>query len=291
LGYPAVVEKKFHELLPQAELLKDKSIYLQILSQIALAQALQKKFDDAHKTLDEAQALLTPEYNLAQARIFLERGRAFHQAEKITEARNFFEKSFNLSKKYEFDFYAIDAAHMIAIVADAVADKIKWNQLAIGMVLSSQDKRSILWLGSLYNNLGRSYEAEKQFEKAFSAFEQALEYRKKEGYAPNIRVAKWSVARVLRLLDRLDDALAIQQELLKEYDAITISEKFDMPVEMFKLARGWVYEEIAELYHAKAVTFAKRAYDDLSNDLMFRTTESKRLERLKYIQKTDDATT
>ena len=77
LGYPAVVEKKFHGLLPQAESLKDKSIYLQILSQIALAQALQKKFDDAHKTLDDAQALLTPEYNLAQTRIFLERGRAF----------------------------------------------------------------------------------------------------------------------------------------------------------------------------------------------------------------------
>ncbi len=72
LGYPAVVEKKFHELLSQAKSLKDKSIYLQILSQIALAQALQKKFDDAHKTLDDAQKLLTPEYNLAQARIFLE---------------------------------------------------------------------------------------------------------------------------------------------------------------------------------------------------------------------------
>jgi len=284
LGYPAAVEKKLRELLPQAEALQDKSVYLQILSQIALAQAVQKKFDEAHKTLDEAQALLTPEYDLAKARILLERGRVFQQAGDLVKARDYFEQSYALSTKNKFDFHAINVAHMIAIAAEKTEDKIKWNQLAIDMTISTQDAKAHAWLGSLYNNLGQNYLSEGQFEKALTAFQKALEYRIEEGYAPNIRVAKWAIARALRSLDRLDEALKIQQELLKEYDAIAQSGSYDVPVEMFMLVRGLVHEELAELHQAKSKMFAALAYDDLSNDAMFREMEAKRVERLKRIK-------
>lgn len=281
LGDPVVVEEKLRELLPQAESLKDKSLYIQILSQIALAQALQQKIDDAHKTLDEAEMLLTPEYELAKVRILLERGRVFQQAGKVPEALDFFKKSFELSEKNKFDYYTINAAHMIAIVVDKTEEKIKWNQLAIHMSEKTKDKKAALWLGPLYNNLGRNYHEEKQYKKALVAFKKALEYRRKEKYAPNIRVAKWSIGQILRLLNRLDEALKIQQALLKEYDAIEKTGNFDMPLEMFKLTRGWVYEELAEIYNDKSKLFAHLAYEDLSNNEMFRKVEPERLERLK----------
>lgn len=286
LGYPVVIEKKFQELLGQAESLKDKSIYLQILSQIALAQALQKKFDEAHKTLDKAQALLTSEYELARVRILLERGRVFQQSEKIPEARDYFEQSFELSAKNKFDFHTINAAHMIAIVANTLAEKIKWNQHALGMAESTKDKRARDWIGPLNNNLGQNYLEEKQFDKALSAFQKALEFfREKEGYVPNIRFAKWSVARAQRSLNRLDEALEIQNALLKEYDTIALSANYDMPVEMFTLTRGMIYEELAEIYCAKAKIFANLAYADLSNDVMFKKTAPERLARLELLQK------
>lgn len=280
LGYPDKVETKLREFLPQAQILQNKSIYLQILSQIALAQAMQKKFDEAHKTLDEAESMLTPEYDFAKARILLERGRTFQQASSITQAQDYFERSYALSIKNKFDSHAINAAHMIAIAADKNEDKIKWNQLAIDLALRTQDTKARAWLGSIYNNLGQNYLSEKEFDKALIAFQKALEYRIEEAYAPNIRVAKWAIGRALRSLNRLDEALAIQQELLNEYEAISKSENYEVPVEIFKLVRGFVYEELAELYQAKTKKFAVLAYDDLANDPMFRETEPKRIERL-----------
>ena len=55
VGDIAEAEKNLRSLLPRAKSLKDKSIYLRILSQIALAQAVQKNFDVAHETLDLAE--------------------------------------------------------------------------------------------------------------------------------------------------------------------------------------------------------------------------------------------
>ena len=49
-------------LLPEVERREGKSIYLYILSQIALVQAMQQKFDIAHQTVDEAVRLLEPQY-------------------------------------------------------------------------------------------------------------------------------------------------------------------------------------------------------------------------------------
>lgn len=284
LGDPIEVEKAFCKILPSAKALNDKSVYLQLLSQIALAQALQKQFDTAHKTLDEAEQLLTPNQSLAHVRILLERGRVFQQSEKISEARAYFEKSFELSSQYKFYYHAINAAHMIAIVAQQNDEKITWNKHALNMAESTQDTRARLWLGPLYNNLGRNYLDAKHFDKALAAFEKALEYREKENYLPNIRFAQWAIARTLRALDRLDDALKIQKKLLQEYKTIAQSETFDMPVEMFTLTRGWVYEELAEIYNAKAKCFATLACDDLSNNTMFKKTEPERLERLRHIQ-------
>ena len=62
VGNPVNIERNLSALLPEAEQRADKSIYLQILSQIALAQAMQQKFDIAHQTLDEAERLLEPQY-------------------------------------------------------------------------------------------------------------------------------------------------------------------------------------------------------------------------------------
>ncbi len=285
LGNPAAIEKKFHELLPQAESLNDKSIYLQILSQIALAQALQKKFDEAHTTLNRAEALLTPGYELARIRLLLERGRVYQQAGDNAQARKYFEQSYELSKKNNFDYYTIDAAHMIAIVAENTQDKVHWNRLAADLATATKNKRAQDWLGSLHNNLGRNYMEAHQYQQALEEFQKALAYREKEGHASNIRVAKWQIACALRLLGRLDEALAILLALVQEYDDMAQSGKYDVPVmEAFNLARGLAYEEIALIYRAKTQIFAKLAYDDLSPHEMFHKSESYRLERLKELQ-------
>ena len=51
---PAGTGKKFLELLPDAKASGDRSYLAQLLTQIARTRGLQMKFDEAHKTLDEA---------------------------------------------------------------------------------------------------------------------------------------------------------------------------------------------------------------------------------------------
>ena len=283
LGEPAIVEQRFQELLPETASSPNKSMHLQILSQLALAQALQKKFADAHATLDYAETLLTPAYELAHVRILLERGRVFQQAGDINQARIFFDQSFALSAQHAFDYHTVNIAHMIAIIAPTLEEKIIWNQRAIDLALKSNDKQAHNWLGSLYNNLGQNYMDSQQFQKALTAFEEALAYRIQEKYAANIRVAQWAIARAKRMLGRIDEALETQQALLKEFDSIAMQRTYDIPMELFTLTRGWVYEELAELYYLKMKHFAQLAHEDLCHDDMFNQVGSERLKRLRQL--------
>lgn len=283
VGDPVEIEKNLKELLPEASALKNQSTYLQILSQIALAQAVQKNFDSAHTTLNHAEKLLTSKDYLARTRILLERGRVFMQSGNNEAARPYFFESYELGKLHLFDEHTANAAHMIAIVAITPEEKIEWNSLAIDLAKSSSSQRAKAWRGSLYNNLGQAYIEAGQYEKALQALEIALEFRKEEKYPPNIRVAQWAVARALRLLDKRDEALSILLPLLEEYTSMEKQDNLDFPREMLPSVRGLVYEELAELSTAESKNYAQLAYKDLSNDDWFKNFGSKRLERLKQL--------
>lgn len=281
VGNPVDIENNLLELLPQAKSLENKSIYLQILSVIALAQAMQQKFTQAHKTLDTAEAGLTPQYTLAHVRILLERGRVFHQAGNIEEAVPLFKKSYELSKQHKLDFQTINAAHMVAIVVDKVDEKIKWNERALDLAQTTADERARTWLGALYNNLGQNYIEAKQYNEAKSAFEQCQKLGEERRDAIVVRGAKWGIARSLRSLNHLDEALQMQVALLEEYDAVT--KNGELPIEMIVVGRGLIYEELSEIHQAYMQRFAALAYQDLSQNPWFVKLAADRLEKLRMI--------
>src|SRR5688500_12060392 len=63
---PEATEQQFRTLLPRAEQSDDRSYHVQLLTQIARAEGLQRKFAEAHATLASAQAQLAAD--LAPAR-------------------------------------------------------------------------------------------------------------------------------------------------------------------------------------------------------------------------------
>jgi tetratricopeptide (TPR) repeat protein len=110
---------------------------------------------------------------------------------------------------------AIDALHMLAIAAPA-EDQLDWNRQALAKAEGSEDPAARVWLGPILNNIGWTHHDRGEFELALAAFERALQIRRERGQIAETRIAEWCVARAMRSLGRIDEALAIQRRLAAE---------------------------------------------------------------------------
>lgn len=270
---PALTEQRFKEKL--AQIPQDKGeAHLQLLTQIARAQGLQREFDSAHQTLDEVAQALTDATPTAQIRYLLERGRALNSSGKPEEARPLFEQAWAAAQEYGEDFYAVDAAHMIAIVAPP-AEQLEWNLRAMKIAEGSDSPSARRWLGSLYNNTGWTYHDQGDYAEALRIFQQAESwFAQLDPPSPSrLRIARWTVARALRSLKQNEAALKILRELEASDDGTSA---------------GYLPEEIAENLleqgdAAAAAPYFAKAYDQLSGDIWLQANEPERLERLRAL--------
>lgn len=275
--HPDLTETAFLQLLPQAEQNSDRSYYLQLLTQIARTQGLQRRFTEAHKTLDVVKEQLSAELVVPTIRYLLERGRVFNSSGQPGEAQTWFQQTWNLARIHEdAAFFAVDAAHMLAIAASSFEETIAWNITALQYAEASTDDRARRWRGSLYNNLGWTYHDHKEYERALEYFQKALQWQQEYGTAREIRIARWCVGRTLRSLQRTAEALVLQQELLAEWESS--GEEQD----------GYVFEEIAECLLdlgrvPESRSYFAQAYARLSQDPWLVAQEQERLQRLQQL--------
>lgn len=276
---PIGTEKKFREILPQAESGEDKDYYIQLLTQIARTHSLRQQFDEAHEILDKVGNLLAENQDLSTAwiRYYLERGRTFNSAGEKDKAIVLFKQAFDLAKEKGMDYYGIDAVHMLAI-AEEPGEALMWSDIAIGMIENTSDERAKKWAGPLYNNTGWTYHDKGEYDKAMSYFERCLDWHTKRNTGQGERIAKWTIARCLRSLGKTSDALDKQMALLKEIEDNNYGND------------GYVFEEIGECNlelgnEDTASEYFAKAYELLSQDGWLQTNESTRLERLRKLGK------
>lgn len=263
---PDATEARFRELLPDTS--GDHN--LQLLTQIARAQGLQRRFDDAHYTLDDVEKSLTDAAPIVRVRYLLERGRVFNSSRQPEKARPFFLEALSLAQSLGEDFYAVDAAHMLGII-DPPEKQLEWNLQALAMAEGSSQPRAQKWLGSLYNNIGWTYHDLAQYDKALEVFQKALVWRRTQEQTRETEIAEWAVARALRSLKRIDEALEVQMHLKTTGSP-----------------DGFVDEEIGECLllqgkSAEARPYFAEAYDKLSQDAWLTANEAPRLERLRQL--------
>lgn len=272
---PSETEKKFKELIPVLNDSKDRSAYLQLLTQTARTLGLQMKFEEAHKLLDEVEPMITDEFYVAKIRYMLERGRTFRSSKQVEKSRDLFLKAYELAVKHNEDNYAIDAAHMLGII-EPYKEAQEWNELAIKLTEKTKDEKAKKWLGPLYNNTAWNYHDNKEYEKALEIFRKNVDFHTKRESKQQLIIAKWSVARALRSLDKTDEALEMQLSLLKEIEAKGLEQD------------GYIYEELGELNLLKenkedAKKYFGLAYDLLSKDIWLAANEKDRLEKIKTL--------
>jgi tetratricopeptide (TPR) repeat protein len=269
---PAATEAVFRPLLDNAPVASTYRI--ELLTQVARTQGLQRRFEEAHHTLDEAERLLAESKAEPRARVryLLERGRTFNSSRQTDRAIPLFRDALVAAQAAGEDFYAVDAAHMLGIAAPP-EQQTEWNQRAIAMAEQSSQPRARNWLGSLYNNLGWTLHDQGHHAEALEVFEKALALRRARGQTKEGRIAQWCVARALRSLGRVDEALAVQRDLQAQHEAAGTSD-------------GYVLEEIAENLALlgqddEARPFFAGAYAQLSQDPWLVENEAARLARLK----------
>jgi tetratricopeptide (TPR) repeat protein len=273
--HPERTEAVFRQLLLQEEANPDLSYHLQLLTQLARAQALQRHFTEAHTTLDQVQSHLTAELVQATIRYRLERGRVLNSSGHPEDARPWFQQAWELAREHGEDFYAIDALHMLAIVAPT-AEQNSWNTLALQVAEASTDERARNWRGSLYNNMGWTSHELGDYERALALFQQAVQCRKEQGKRREILIARWCVGRVFRSLQRYQEALSLQEELAEEW--ASSGEEPD----------GYIAEELAECLLALGHVTESRPYFTqafilLSQDSWLGAQAPQRLQRLKQL--------
>jgi len=265
---PAGTEARFRQLLPGAEAGGNRVYHLQLLTQIARTLGLQKRFEEANALLDQVEKQMGGR-DIVEVRYLLERGRALNSSKQAEKAVPLFKRAFEVAGEIGADFYAVDALHMLGIAAPD-GERLDWNVKAITYAERSSQDRARKWLGSLYNNTGWTLFDEERYAEALELFLKAQAFREEQGQEEEARIARWCVAKTLRVLGRVDEAL----EILRGLEAAGDSE-------------GFTEEEIAECLYAlgkvdEARDYFKTAYEKLAQ-IDWMAEDQGRIARLKAL--------
>ena len=238
----------------------------ELRTQIARSLGLLGRFDEAWAEFSKISNMDSP---IVAVRMEIEKGRLRNSSGHRNDAKPHFLRALELAEQWRFDYYGIDAAHMLGIASEG-QESVRWSKTALELLANSEDQRARRWKGSLLNNLGWTYFSMGELDSALSSFESALDFQKTVGDPVRIRVARWTVARCLRALKRYDEAFAIQSDLVRYPE------------------QGYVSEELGELLLVmgrgdEAKTRFKRAYELLSQRLGSDPGEAGRLSRLKEL--------
>lgn len=205
-----------------------------LLMQVARALGLAGRYDDGLAVLDGLldRALLirapldrAPMATEIAARERLERGRIRRSRGEPDAARPLFEEAFALAMTAALDHLAVDALHMVAIVAPP-EEQAELDRRAIELAGRSADPRARQWRASLLNNAAWTEFGESRYEAALAMFEEALAERTRQAKPREIGIARWSVARTLRALGRVEEALAAQRELRSANAAASVGDSY-----------------------------------------------------------------
>jgi tetratricopeptide (TPR) repeat protein len=206
----------------------------------------------------------------------IEKGRQYIIDRTPSQARIVFVEAWNLARESGEDHYLVDVAQQMAIIEPQKTQQ-EWIRKAIDVAESSSQEKARQQLGNLYTSLAWKLFDLRQFEKALSTFETSLTYLREQNAVRDIFVVRWSMGKVLRAMNRFEEALKIQQTLLSE---IGIGGAPD----------GRVFEELAECLQAlhkekEAEPYFALAYLELSSNEWIADNQPVKLKRLKDLGK------
>ena len=249
---PAGSEQRFRQALAGAS--GDDALELQ--TQIARTHGMRRNFAEARRLLAGIEADVARAGAAPQVRWHLELGRTYaspvHRPEDITpegreKARSAFTQAFEKAKAARLDYLAIDALHMMVMVDPEPATQLAWNEKALAYLDGSTQQEAKTWEGPLRNNVGYAYHLAGRYDEAIAQYRLSLAAYERSGRADDVRIAHWMIARTLRHQGKLQEAIAIQLRLEREWAAAGAPDSY-------------VFEELEKLYRQSGDAAGADAY-------------------------------
>lgn len=257
-----------------------RPLTVELLTQLARAQALRGDLTKARATLDQARQMMSdsPEKvdPRAEVRWLLEQGRVLCLAMNLNKAHDLFAQAWTLANANGLTFFAVDAALMLSTIRPPKFQN-EWLQRALSLTQASTDKQVRMWMSQLLFLEGWHAFDFREFDRALKCFEQAKAQPHAADENWKVMAMEWSRGRTMRALGQVQEALATQQSLLTE---MSLSGNIS----------GHVYLEIAECQQLlkqteQAKSNFELAYGQLSLPGWYADNRGHELDRMKYLYK------
>jgi tetratricopeptide (TPR) repeat protein len=193
----------YEEALGAAREEFNRPVEVEALSQMARMKLLLNKTDDAKKYIAEAASRANDSDSMGWSRYLGVKGRVEWKTGDMKTARQTFEAMFDYCSLHDLWSRAVDAAHMVAIVAEAPEDQIEWSRKGIAIAEARETEN---WLGPLWNNLAGIYFEMKKYDSALESYQTARDFHWRFSDERAKLVADYHVGMTYRFLGKYGDA-------------------------------------------------------------------------------------
>ncbi len=193
----------YHKVSIKAKEEFNPSVDAEAMSQMARMNLILGNKDEGQVFLEEAGSIARESDPYGWSRYLGVKGRFEWQNSDLVKSRQTFDQMYNYCVVNSLWGRAVDAAHMIAIVADNFEDQLEWSMKGIEAAEANDQEK---WLGPLWNNLAGTYYDKKQYDSALSCYIKAREYHWRFSGETGKLFADYHVGMTYRLLGNYEEA-------------------------------------------------------------------------------------
>lgn len=194
----------YEQAVSKAKEAFDNSIEVEASSQVARMNLILGNKENGRKWLSEATLKATDSNPMGWSRYLGVKGRFEWKDDSLAAARRTFEAMHKYCNSNALWDRAVDAAHMVAIVAKSPEDQIEWNRFGIEAA-EAGDIGS--WLGPLWNNLAATYYDLKQYDSSLACYLRARDAHWQFSGEVSKLFADYQVGMAYRLAGQPDEAV------------------------------------------------------------------------------------
>lgn len=181
----------------------NRPVETEALAQVARCNLALSNKEEGRKWLEDAARRGSDSDPMGWSRYLSVKGRFEWKDGDLKKARATFDEMYVYCNTNALWGRAVDAANMIAIVAESPEEQIEWSLRGIDAAESGGVES---WLGPLWNNLGATYYDTKKFDLALEAFLKARNYHWQYSNESAKLHADYHVGMAYRAVGQLDKA-------------------------------------------------------------------------------------